>query len=96
VSVDLRPSKRRNVEHSADGGDVTNVALVTVDALSVGLSLQALARHPKTPHGTREIYERVGKAMATAARLEMHQRVAIRKERAADVVENLKAMGGAR
>lgn len=75
-------STRSDVEHSGDGGDITTVALVTVDALSVGLSLQALARNMKTPHGTREIYERVGKAMATAARLEMQQRVAIRKERA--------------
>ena len=48
-------------------GPVT-VTLDAVDALSVGLSLQALARQQKTPPGTREIYQRVGQQLAAAAR----------------------------
>ncbi len=56
-----------------DTGEACDVTHSVVDALSVGLSLQALARSPKTPHGTREVYERVGKAMASAARAQLAQ-----------------------
>ncbi len=62
-----------------DTGEVCTVSHAVVDALSVGLSLQALARNPKTPHGTREIFERVGKEMSTAARAQLCQQGAMRK-----------------
>jgi hypothetical protein len=50
---------------------VVSVHIEGVDALSVGLSLRALARNQKTPHGKREIYERVGAQMVSAARAAM-------------------------
>lgn len=52
-------------------GQLVDVKLDALDALSVGLSMQVLARNQKTPPGTREIYDRVGKQMASAARSAM-------------------------
>lgn len=49
----------------------TAVMLDTVDCLSVGMSLRMLARDMKVPHGTREVYARVGNAMVAAARLSL-------------------------
>lgn len=45
-----------------------------LEALQVGLSLQMLARSQKTPPGTSEVYDRVGKQMVSAARLAMVRR----------------------
>jgi len=68
-----------------DTGESCDVSLPVVDALAVGLSLQALARNLKTPHGTREIYDRVGKKMASAARAQMAQTRALKTEAAKEI-----------
>lgn len=44
-----------------------------IDALSVGQSLRMLARSQKTPHGTREVYARVGQQLVDAARVALEQ-----------------------
>lgn len=49
--------------------ELATAMLDPIDALSVGQSLRVLARHQKTPHGTREIYERVGNQLVSAARI---------------------------
>lgn len=43
------------------------VTLAIADALSVGQTLRTLSRTAATPHGTREVFERVGTVMASAA-----------------------------
>lgn len=50
-------------------GDTCMVQHETIDALAVGQSLRMLARSEKTPHGTREVYSRVGAQMVAAAQL---------------------------
>lgn len=64
-----------------DSGETVSVDLTLIDALSVGQSLRMLARHPKTPPGTREIYARVGQQMVSKAHLAMKQRGAGRGRR---------------
>ena len=52
-----------------DVAETCTAELATVDSLSVGLSLQVLARQRHMPPGTAEIYARVGKQLEAAARL---------------------------
>jgi hypothetical protein len=56
-----------------------DVQLETVDMLSVGMSLRMLARALKTPHGTREIYARVGAQMVAAAQRSMAEQIVAAK-----------------
>ncbi len=54
-----------------DSDEPSTVSLSTVDMLSVGHSLRQLARTLGVPHGTREIYARVGASMVAAAHVTM-------------------------
>lgn len=52
----------------------TCVVLVDVgDALAVGLSLKVVARGQSMPAETREVYNRVGEQLVSAARVEVAQ-----------------------
>lgn len=57
-----------------DVSAVCDVKLSLVDALGVGHSLRMLARDAKMPHGTREIYQRVGSQLVAAASSMMTER----------------------
>lgn len=67
-SVELEPDVH------LDTGEACTVLLDTTDALAVGQTLRALARDPRTPHGTREILRRVGQQLVSAASLALAQR----------------------
>lgn len=82
-------------EH-VDAGETVTVTLSFADAIAIGQQLRAQARHPKTPHGAREIMARVGQQMCSAASLRRVQIAAEKTDRSADVVDRLNTMGGDR
>lgn len=53
----------------APATEFADLQLDPLEALQVGQTLRALARDPKTPPGTRELFNRVGSQMWSSARL---------------------------
>jgi len=53
--------------------DLCSVLVETLDALQAGQTMRSLARDRRTPHGTRELLNRVGTQLVSAARLRIIQ-----------------------
>lgn len=47
--------------------DLCSVLVATRDALEAGQTMRSLARDRRTPHGSREVLDRVGTQLASAA-----------------------------
>jgi hypothetical protein len=61
--------------------DLVNVLVATRDALEAGQTMRSLARNRRTPHGVREVLDRVGTQLASAGLAQL-QLVAKRAKRA--------------
>lgn len=68
VAVDKLSSMAGDTASKPLVPETVNVAVGTIDALSAGQTLRALARDKKTPPGVRELLGRVGSQLASAAR----------------------------